>query len=99
MSENTRPPERPVLNERTLDTKARQLPTSTEPDTPRTDAVLSSDHYAKDILELARTLERELRAYAKDAEMWERCARYWYKRRPPMEQSSVIDAVLSRKAD
>jgi hypothetical protein len=31
-------------------------------DTPRTDAVLSSDHYAKDLLELARTLERELAA-------------------------------------
>jgi hypothetical protein len=30
--------------------------------TPRTDAVLSSDHYAKDLLELARTLERELAA-------------------------------------
>jgi hypothetical protein len=28
--------------------------------TPRTDAVLASDHYAKDLLELARTLERDL---------------------------------------
>jgi hypothetical protein len=34
--------------------------------TPRTDAVLASDHYAKDLLELARTLERELAALRSD---------------------------------